>query len=584
MACACTSLLLLAAACSPAPIPTPTTAPAPSHTPAATLTSTPAPDQPAPGYVLDLLLTVLGYRQDGTAEVEVSVSVGSEGGGPVEEVPLVAVECRTDGAPADGCGGPVDGLVPDRFGPAEATVPMLAPMGAELRAVLEDGTASNTVVVPERILGIERDVWDCFSDRPRREVTYENDFLAGCGGWTSATVLKWVYDEPVRVWADPSGDPRYVRALEATLDGLGPLLNLDFEWVKTEEEATLRAYVGVPSTRAGSIGLDAFCQDATGCAEPDSYEDGTITSASMSVWLAPRTEAPFTENEIAHVTLHEALHALAAMHHRPAADSVMSVNAALRLPSLSDSDKALLRLHAHPLVRPGMTIPEIERLIVFADELLDPPAVGSRGNGIQLAERAYDALLEAGSARFDVRGGWPGPDCGQTFSGSHALGRFARGYPGIVHFDTGDGGFLLARSDATGWTGWRRDGAQWEQEGLARVYEATGWRAVFTDPAEMLLDVIAYAGPGDVRVAQLPGAVGLDATLTDPRVFEADWVRGVTLRVSATLDAQTHRISAYEMRWEFDALDEGACSRYEVEASNAEYGVDVPLPPGMSSR
>ena len=121
-------------------------------------------------------------------------------------------------------------------------------MGVELRAVLNDGTESNVVVVPERIIGIERDTWGCFSDRPRRNATYENDFLGGCGGWASGTVLKWDPDESVRVWPGPSGDPRYIRILEQTLGELAPLLNLEIEWVETEAEATLKAYVGVPST------------------------------------------------------------------------------------------------------------------------------------------------------------------------------------------------------------------------------------------------------------------------------------------------------------------------------------------------
>ena len=373
-------------------------------------------------FLLDALLTVFGYRQDGMAEVELSIELRNDGDIPAQDAPVVTVGCTLNGGPVSGCGGPLDGLVlPDGVGREEAALRLRVPMGTELRAVLEDGTASNTVIVPERIVGVERDVWECFSDRPRRDASYENDFLGGCGGWTSGTVLKWDPEVPVRVWADPSGDPRYVRILEEVLNELALLLDLDVEWVQTEAEATLKAYVGVPSTRAASLGLDAFCQDTVGCGGPESYEDGAITSASMSVWLDGPQEAPLTKNEIVHATLHEALHALAAMHHRPAVRSVMSVNAALRLPMLSDSDEALLRLHAHPLVRPGMAMPEVQRLIVFADELLDPPPIAHGDDGIRLAERAYAAMLDAGMARFDVRGGWPDRGCEREFSGSHAL-------------------------------------------------------------------------------------------------------------------------------------------------------------------
>ena len=584
---ACAIVVLAMLACEPTPTPTPVPSPTPSGTPTPvpTATATPTSDEPAPTFVLDALQTVFGYWQDGTADVELSIELRNDGDTPAQRSPIVTVECALDGEMLSGCGGPLDNLVlPGGVGREEATLRLRAPMGTELRAVLDDGTVSNTVVVPERILGTQRDTWECFSDRPRRDASYENDFLGGCGGWTSGTVLKWDPEEPVRVWADPSGDARHVLILEETLSGLAPLLNLDIEWVEAEAEATLRAYVGVPSTRAADLGLEDFCQDATGCARPDSYEDGRITSASMSVWLNGPQGALLTENEIAHATLHEALHALAAMHHRPAVRSVMSVNAELRLPSLSESDEALLRLHAHPLVQPGMTMPQVQRLIVFADELLDPsPATASGDRGILLAESAYAALLDAGSARFDVRGGWPDRGCERTFAGTHALGRFADGYPALVRFDGSPGDVVLAYTETTGWRGWRRMSGGWEKGSLERVYEATPWRLAFTDPVEMLLNVIAHAEPGGISVTRTSeGTVVLDATLR--YVPPVAWARSVVLRVGITLDAGTHRISAYDLHWSFDAIDSGACARYEVSATNGEYGPDVSLPSAISGR
>ena len=244
-------------ACDSAPTATPAATPALSPTPTATPTpvptaATPTPDEPAPTFLLDALLTVFGYRQDRTAEVELSIELRNDGSVPAQVTsPIVTVECVLNGEPVSGCGGPLDGLIlPDGVGREEAVMLLRAPMGTELRAALDDGTASNTVVVPERILGVERDTWACFSDRPQRSATHENDFLGGCGGWTSGTVLKWDPDEPVRVWADPTGDARYVRILERTLDDLAPLLNLDVEWVDTEDEATLRG-VRRRAVRAG---------------------------------------------------------------------------------------------------------------------------------------------------------------------------------------------------------------------------------------------------------------------------------------------------------------------------------------------
>ena len=181
-------MVALLAACDATPTPTATATLAPSPTPTSTFTpvpatATPIPDEPAPAFLLDALLTVFGYRQDGTAEVELSVELRNDGDAPAQDSPTVTVECTLNGGPVSGCGGPLDGLVlPGGVGREEAALRLRAPMGAELRAVLDDGTASNTVVVPERIIGVERDTWECFSDRPRREARTRTTSSAGAAG------------------------------------------------------------------------------------------------------------------------------------------------------------------------------------------------------------------------------------------------------------------------------------------------------------------------------------------------------------------------------------------------------------------
>lgn len=542
-------------------------------------------EKPAVDFALDALQSVIGYRQDGTAEVDLSVQLRNNGYSPVRDAPAVSLDCRLDGEPVSGCGGPLDGLaLAGGFGPAESTVRLRVPMGTELRAVLSSGAASNMVTVPERILGVERSLWECFSDRPLREATYENDFLGGCGGWTSATVLKWDQGEPVRVWAHPSGDEFYVQILQEVLAGLTPLLNLDFEWVETAEEATLKAFVGVPQSWSGRAGFPSYCADAAGCAGPDGFDDGRITSASMSVWLNTRIRSrEQLREEIEHVTLHEALHALSGMHHRPGTSSIMSVNTALRLPSLSESDEALLRLYAHPLVRPGMTMPQVHRLIVFADELLDPPtdATPAEDDAVRIAERAYAALLEADSARFRVRGRWPGSGCNHQFTGFHETGQFVRGYPTVVHFDNNSADIFLIHEPNAGWTGWRRILGEWRSGSFNQVYDVTNWRLGFTDPIEMLINVITYANPGEVTIER-PSERTITLSGTLESLPPPNWANSVALGVNITLDAETLHISGYELRWRFAVRSSGSCSRYEVDASEGEYGVRIEVPAAIA--
>ena len=255
------------------------------------------PEKPSTALALDAAANVLGYWSYGTAEVELALSLRNDGYRPVEDALAIAVTCHRDGGePISECGGAVDGIaLRDGFGPSEHVLRLRVPMGAELRAKLPDGAAeADPVTVPERILGIERDVWDCFSDRPDWEANLANDFLGGCGGWTSKTIRKWDADKPVRVWADPSGDPRYIRILEETLNELSPVLNLDFEWVNTKTQAMLKAYVGVPATRNAVIGFADYCEyeRIAGCGRPDSYRGAIVTTASLTCGWTPPIRPP----------------------------------------------------------------------------------------------------------------------------------------------------------------------------------------------------------------------------------------------------------------------------------------------------
>ena len=534
---------------------------------------------------LDATAEVLGYWSDGTVDVELALSLSNDGYRPAAESYDIAVSCHGDsGEPMSGCGGAVKsvGLL-DGFGPSEHVLRVRAPMGTDLRASLADGAAESApIAVPERILGVDRDVWECFSDRPDWEATLDNDFLGGCGGWTSPTIRKWDQEGPVTVWADPSGNSLYIRVLEETLDRLTPLLNLDFEWVDAREQAQLKAYVGVPATRSADIGFKDYCQDAAGCGGPDYYVDGAVTEASLSVWLDTRMRSPGEIRvEVEHVTLHEALHALAAIHHRPSPISVMSVHSALRLPDMTDSDEALLRLYAHPLVRPGMTMEEVEELIVFAADLRDPPAAAAEENSVRLAERAYAALLEADSARFRVRGGWGGQSgCRDaTFNGRYAIGDLGNGFPAVVRLDSNSRGFIFRYSESVGWRYWRQVASEWRGTSISAISDVTNWRNGFTNPADMLINIINYADPGAIEITQpSPGEATLKVVLTDVKSLQPSWASSVTLRIAITLNTRTYEISQYEMRWQFDVGNRDACPSYDVRATEGEYGIEIPIP------
>ena len=439
---------------------------------------------------------------------------------------------------------------------------------------LPNGAAeSDAGSVPERILGVEREVWECFSDRPGWEFYLaSDDRLGGCGGWPGPTVRKVDLDT-VRVSASGRSDPLYVEILEESLEELSPLLNLDFEWVDTQVEGHLNAFVGVPSGR-GSLVFD--CYDAAGCANDILHRgEDHPPRAHINVWLVRGDHnADQLRAEIKHVTIHELLHALVMMKHRADPFSMMYPGGSFRLARLSDSDEALLRLYAHPLVRDGMTMPEVRQLIVFADELLDPPGEAEL-DGYDIAERASAKLIEAGSARFHIEGGWGPRNC-PRFSGSYSIGDLSTGSARLLHIidEQQRGNFVVAHDGA--WRYWRERRGEWVSTTSDAFFDATPIRSGFTNPFSMLISVLRYADD-DISVMQAgPGSLQLEVTLDNARALPLPWASDVTIDVSITLDAETYEISGYAMDWRFTTSS--GCDRYDVTATGGEYGADIPDP------
>ena len=126
------------------------------------------------------------YWSDGTANVDVAFSLRNEGYAPFEGEQTVNVVCLREEQIVEGCGGEATVSLEDGFGPSVAEPLMLRmPMGATLLEAEYGAEEAGgfEVTVPERILGVEREVWECFSDRPGSGADNE-----GCGGWFSETI------------------------------------------------------------------------------------------------------------------------------------------------------------------------------------------------------------------------------------------------------------------------------------------------------------------------------------------------------------------------------------------------------------
>ena len=322
--------------------------------------------------VLEADAVIEGYWSDGTANVTVSATLRNTGNLQVDAPQTITSACT----PAtEGCHQEITLALPDGYHPATAKLTIRAPMGVTTVMFRYGEGKSLTLVVevPERILGVARDLWECYSDRPPGGVEIDGEIFGGCGGWSTPTVEKWLNDIPVKVWA--TGDATHVAVLEAVLTELAPVLDLEFVWVASEEEADLKAFVGVPRSQASDLGFDRDpgLLDTGGFAWA-SVNGGEATSGHIVIWYDDEPAFRSLIDAKRGVTFHEALHALVPIHHSTRPASIVGL-APLNAPSPRDLE--LIRLNSHRLVRPGMTMEEVRQVIVLDDELLDAPQAAS---------------------------------------------------------------------------------------------------------------------------------------------------------------------------------------------------------------
>ncbi len=293
--------------------------------------------------------TVLGYWSDGTADVKITATLRNDGTLRLDGTQEVTAVCITDGDPMRDCREDLSLSLPDGYAPSSVSFTLRLPMGMTTMTFDYGGDESPSlnVEVPERIVGVDRELWECYADRPPALVEIEGELFDGCGGWSTPTVEKWLNDAPVKVWA--TGDTTHLATLETVLAELAPILDLEFEWVNSEEDADFKAFVGVPRSRAEDLGFEPKWAEWWGFAGT-TVNGGEVTSGYMVIWQLDEATVGSVRDDFRSVTIHEALHALVPIGHSMRPASIMG-GSGLSLMSPTDAD--LIRLNSPPLVRPG---------------------------------------------------------------------------------------------------------------------------------------------------------------------------------------------------------------------------------------
>ena len=296
--------------------------------------------------------TLLGYWSDGTADVKVTASLRNDGTLRLDGAQEITTICIAGGDPKRDCREEMSLSLPDGYAPSSESFILRLPMGLTILSFDYGGDESMTlnVEVPERIIGVDRGLWECYANRPSVRVEIDGEIFDGCGGWSTPTVEKWLNDVPVKVWA--TGDPDYISVLETVLTDLAPILNLEFEWVDSENKADFKAFVGVPRSRSSDLGFDLKWVEYLGFAGA-TVNGGEVTSGHIVIWYTDEAEFRSPSDSIRSVTIHEALHALVPIGHSTRPVSIMGGSS---LNSWSPRDKQLIELNSHTLVRPGMSM------------------------------------------------------------------------------------------------------------------------------------------------------------------------------------------------------------------------------------
>ena len=308
---------------------------------------------------------VLGYWSDGFASVRIRGVVENTGSRRLREPVAIRLQCVANSNSVARCDRAVQVALSSGFGPDELVWTVRLPMGSDVDMALwisDHRQAQFNLKLPARILGVDRDLWNCYSDRSTFGQPPEiQEAASSCSGWTAPMVQKWDASAPIRIWTQ--GLQEYRQILSDSIDYLAPILGLEFEFVDSDVDADVRAYVGVPRTMAAKFDFEA-CRRYGRCAFATVSESGEAISGTLIVW---GSSPPLGSTEgIRGAIIHELLHVFGPIDHRDAPDQLMGLGG-----RLSRSDVALLRLNSHPLIKPGMTMDHVRSLIVLTSELLD---------------------------------------------------------------------------------------------------------------------------------------------------------------------------------------------------------------------
>ena len=515
----------------------------------------------------------LGYRRDGTAILDVF-------GSNLVLRPGDVVSCqRADGLNTS-CSGQIQPVPGERYSKFQAELPV----GTTTISVNRDGQVviQADLTVSERILGVPNRVLECFTDTRFKDANLMPDGAIGCGGWDDPYITKWDADRPVRVKL--MGPNQWTSFFVETMTDLESLFNVEFEWITDEGDYDLEAVVGITHERSLELGIACSEGPTTGgCASTGIFEGGAgrhITIYNRYPDLFSSGDLPTSESRlrlIRSTILHEAVHAFTGMGHRIETGTLMYSAwneffwSGPVARSLSPMDRELVKLHAHPLVRNGMTFADLGRIVVTREEMLDttdamgPDDVDQDGSAFfawSIIDSAFRKLRSATTAQYVINTELAGCDY-RVIDAVYQVGNIRKSevLTDWARLSTANSELYLLR-DPTGEQDelWEAQSTDWEI--VNDITATTGWLPDLSDPYRLLLELILYADWSQVTtVDRGQGTVSIETRIESPD--------GDPTEIRVDINTETSVVTGYTAEW---ATDDTECDGYRITASEGTFG------------
>ena len=533
---------------------------------------------------------LVGYYSNGDAAINVTTSLRNDGAEPIPGDYLIAITCFKDEEVVSTCGDVLTLELTDGYGPVSGSVMLRSPSG-EINLDLDGGEIVDVnktiadeieVSIPERIVGIDRGLWRCFSD-----TTASDEFPRGsCSGRDGDVVSKWSQDEPVTIWIN--GLSAYSEQFQDTLQELAPQMNFTYQLVPDARRADIEVYVGITEEDARVLGFGR-CDGFWGCTDYETDENGEVVAGEIVIFEindAGLRQLGLINESIRYAMLHSMMQVMVPLGYRDVPDSAMSIDTGLRFPTMSASDREIVRILTSPLVETGDTTADIESLVIFSDEVLDIQEPAPPTN-IDIIENARLKLHDEGSVLYNMRGEWSGGTCIDRFGPSQVTVSEFSSHRGLRYrlTDASERFYAFWRSEdgrAEYWDGgtrtWRRFSVSDEQE----LISETAWSPQFSDPMALLVSVLWFGEESLTEAAR--DDEGIEFRIDRVRGHVApEWTDEAIISATFKIDPTNYEIINFNMTWQFDVRGL-TCDQYDIEANLIEYGASLVIPSEIRNR